>query len=216
MTPILSVILGFFILNERPDATKAIGMLRNIAVVILVIDPFGFFKEPAASGSASGGSLKLMIGFIWGLVACFGSVFMRIVQRSLTHVPSTVTSFWCFAINTVLWFPPGSIPPEIRVPFLWPSTSQDAIGLSEVPRAVWICTMASGVMGALIIAGQAVTLSYIDVGTYSNLMAPLSLVFSFVMDAVSQNNSQTPQAVMGVLLAVAGIAIEGYMSRQKQ
>jgi MFS family permease len=211
MTPILSVLLGFFLLSERSSVTKIAAMLRNIVVVILVIDPFGFFKEYGSAGGHASSDKGFMSGFAWCLLACLGTVFMRIVQRSLTHVPSTVTSFWCFAINTVLWFPPGSIPPEIRLSFLWPQTAEDRIGLQQVPPFVWVCTLFSGMMGALIVAGQAVTLRYIDVGTYSNLCAPLSLVCSFLVDALSQSSPQSPRVVFGVSLAVIGIAAEGFV-----
>lgn len=215
MTPILSVPLGLLFLSESVSITKLIGMLRNVMVVILVIDPFGFFSEPGSSGSqpASPGtpnasSTSLISGFVWGLVACLGSVFMRIVQRRLTHVPSIVTSFWCFAINAVLWFPPGSIPPEIRVPFLWPTTPQDHLGLGAVPASIWLATMFSGCLGALMISGQAITLKYIDVGTFSTLIAPLNLVFSFAITAFTTSTPQPPRAMYGVLLAILGIVAE--------
>merc|ERR1712232_853976 len=140
----------------------------------------------------------------WGVVACSGTVFMRIGQRSLAHAPSTVTSFWCFAINTVLWLPPGSIPPAVRVPFLWPKTPADAIGFPEVPVIIWVCAVISGFAGGLMIQGQAVTLRYIDVGTYSTLVSPLALVFGFLMDLASEKKAQPIQVILGILLAILG------------
>lgn len=216
MTPLLSVILGFACLGEQPSLTKLVGMARNVLVVILVIDPFGFFKQSQSGGASaandSSSGSNVLAGFAWGVVACLGTSFMRIVQRSLTHVPPTITTFWCFAINTVLWFPPGSMPPEVRVPFLWPATPQDASGFGAVPASVWICTLFSGVMGALMIAGQAIVLRYIDVGTFSNVISPLGLALSFVVDFFSPGSHTPLRVALGVLLAAGGIAAECIVS----
>lgn len=222
MTPIFSIVLGALFLREKPSFMKLVGMIRNVVVVILVLDPLGFFAsektasdQPSQPQDASSGS-NLMVGFSWAMVACLGTVFMRIVQRRLTHVPGEVTSFWCFAINTVLWFPPGSIPPEIRISFLWPETPQDAVGFAQVPIFVWACTAVSGLLGALMISGQAFTLRYIDVGTFSNLIQPLNLVFSLVVVTATQKTLPQARVMGGVLLAILGIAIETFVDQRSK
>jgi hypothetical protein len=213
MTSVLSILLGAVWLSETISITKIVSIVRNVVVVILVIDPLGFFSSVADSSSESNpAGSNLIAGFAWGCVACLGTVFMRIVQRQLVHVPSQVTSFWCFAINTVLWFPPGSIPPEIRLPVLWPTTPADSIGFDKVPVIVWVCAAVSGLTGALLIAGQAIVLRYIDVGTYSTLVAPLSLVFGFLIDLFSSGEAKPMRVICGVLIAVIGVAFDAVLN----
>eukprot|EP00928_Gymnodinium_smaydae_P037525 TRINITY_DN2602_c0_g1_i1.p1 TRINITY_DN2602_c0_g1~~TRINITY_DN2602_c0_g1_i1.p1 ORF type:complete len:379 (-),score=44.11 TRINITY_DN2602_c0_g1_i1:309-1445(-) len=218
MTPVLSVALGFLLLSEKTSAIKLIGMIRNLVVVIAVIDPFGFFRSSKSSANTSDAAdpYAMALGFTWGLVACCGTVLMRIIQRSLVGVSSSMTSFWCFAVNTLLWFPPGSVPPEIRLPFLWPKTPDDVVHLAAIPASVWGCAIASGCLGGIVIAVQAVTLRYIDVGTYSTLVAPMCLIFSFIVDCLMQQSLQPPRVMCGILLAVVGIVIEAVMLDQKK
>jgi len=227
VSPMLSVALGYLLLSEPADFLKLVGLVRNVAVVVLVIDPLGFFgdeghakaaahEDPTAPIPVSGSENKLVLGFFWCSVACLGTVFMRVIQRSIANVPSSVTSFWCFALNTILWFPPGSSPPKLRVPILWPPTPQDAQSLDFVPPVVWMCAILSGCMGAVMIAGQAVALSHIDVGTYSNLVSPLNLVFSFLVDLVSQDTVPKLRVLIGVTLAVAGIVGESALAKQNK
>jgi len=62
------------------------------------------------------------------------------------------------------------------------------------------------------IQGQAITLRYIDVGTYSTLVSPLALVFSFFMDLTSGKTSKPIHVVIGILLATFGAVADGYLS----
>jgi hypothetical protein len=171
MSSVFSIVLGSCLLGETATLAKVIGVLRNMLVVMLVMDPFGFFSESGSDSTrAAGSSTSKLAGYLWVGVAVLGTIFMRVVQRTMGEVPSSVSSFWCCAINTVLWLPPGSIPPRIRVPFLWPATPEDHISFYDVSAFVWACTFVSGAMGAFFIAGQAMTLRFIDVGTYSTLI----------------------------------------------
>merc|ERR1711957_1099952 len=115
---------------------------------------------------------------------------MRIVQRSNETVPGVVLMFWGYTLNTLLWLPPGSIPPKLRIPFLWPSLPQDGHDLFQTPAEVWGIMFLSGFFGAGIMLAQGQALKHLDIATYSMICTPLALVLSVLHSALSNSLDQ--------------------------
>lgn len=216
--PILAVLLGSLFLSEQAGLIKLIGLVRNVIVVVLVLDPLGTFADgkahvqPYQDSSTPAPTLKdnhaLVLGLTWATVACSGTAFMRMIQRSLKHVPSPVSSFWMYALNTLGW-----CGVQMGASILQSPMEQVNTPLTLVPAFVWRSAVLAGFFGAFIIAVQAVALRYIDIGTFSNLVSPLFLVLSFFSDLVHKGTLPQAHVLGGVCIAVLGISLDGCLTK---
>jgi hypothetical protein len=166
-SPIASTALGAFMLGETFTSYKAFVLLRNVAVVVIIL---GF---PKGADSAT-----ILQGYLWGAVMCIGMAFMRTVQRKIATTPAVTTTFYGLAFNTITWFPPGGM--QWRIPFLWPAEPQDGNPEDDLPFPVWLCMALGGVFAGLLVALQGVVLVLLDVGTYSMWVSPVFLVLSTI------------------------------------
>merc|ERR1719291_1040473 len=151
------------------------------------------------------------MGFVWTLVAACGTGIMRIVQRSNAEVSGTVLMLWGYILNTLLWLPPGSIPPKLRVPGLWPAVPQDSHDVFAIPATSWAIMATSGCLGAAVMASQGHALKHLDVATYSIMVTPLSLVLN-----VLYSSFQKPQGTLvwvGIVLQVMAMLADVYQTR---
>merc|ERR1712029_243788 len=102
--------LASLFLREEMNMGKLLGLLRNVVVVVLVIDPLGFFalqgtamNSDAAESAGGSGHSSNLLGLLWGVLSCLGAVFMRILQRNLSgKVSPAVMATYCFVIVTTL------------------------------------------------------------------------------------------------------------------
>jgi drug/metabolite transporter (DMT)-like permease len=196
--PVVSALMGLLVLGEQISRYKMCGLLRNVALAFLITDPFGERSSVTI----------LVTGFLWVIVAAAGTGAMRIVQRSNAAIPPIVFMFWGYVLNTLLWLPPGCIPPKIRVSFLWPSVPQDSTDLFGLPMSTWIVMLLSGVLGASIMLAQGQALKYLDVGTYSMLVTPLALVQTVIYSSISASLGRL--VWLGVSLQALAIMVDMY------
>lgn len=201
-TPIVCALMSFVVLGEKMSGYQMCGLLRNVVLGLMIVNPFG--------GEIPMGTL--VTGFIWILVAACGTGAMRIVQRSNETVPGVVLMFWGYTLNTLLWFPPGSIPPKLRIPFLWPSLPQDGYDLFQTPAEVWGIMLLSGFLGAGIMLAQGQALKHLDIATYSMICTPLALVLSVLHSALS--NSLDQLVWIGLALQVCAVAADIYQDKR--
>lgn len=196
--PVVSALMGLLVLGERISMYKVCGLFRNVALAFMITDPFG--ERSSAT--------ILVTGFLWVIVAAAGTGAMRIVQRSNAAIPPIVFMFWGYVLNTLLWLPPGCIPPKVRVPFLWPSVPQDSTNMFGLPVSTWIVMSLSGVLGASIMLAQGQALKYLDVGTYSMLVTPLALVQTVIYSSISASLGRL--VWLGVSLQALAIMVDMY------
>lgn len=202
--PVVSALVSFAILDERLSKYKTFALLRNVALAPLIVDPF---KDASSVGS-------LLMGFCWVLVAASGTANCRIVQRSNHQLPGIVLMFWGYALNALLWLPPGCIPPQLRVPILWPPVAADKNDLFETPVMTWVFMLMSGVLGASTTFFQGKALKYLEVGTFAVIVTPLTLVLCVVYSALEQ-----PLGIvvwLGITLQILSIGVDIYMERGKK
>jgi hypothetical protein len=152
------------------------------------------------------------MGFMWILVAQSGSAVMRVVQRSDDSTPGPVLMFWGYCLNTLLWLPPGSIPPKVRLPFLWPAVPQDKYDVWSIPLASFGVMALSGVLGALLMVCQGQALKHLAVGTYSTLVTPLGLVFTMLYSAMKSSLGWL--VWLGVSLQVVALMADMYVEKR--
>jgi len=201
--PGVAAILGYICLKEGLSGYRIFALVRNLALAFLIVNPFG---EGMTSISA------LAVGLWWVLVAAGGTATMRIVQRSNKSVPGTVLTFWGYVINTILWFPPGCIPPQLRIPFLWPSVPADKADLFALPATIWIVMLLSGVFGAGVMVAQGLALKHLDVAMFSTIVTPLGLVLTTLYSALKAPLGWP--ALVGVLLQVVALIADAYKDKR--
>jgi drug/metabolite transporter (DMT)-like permease len=201
-TPIVCAVLGYVALGETMSRYKMCGLLRNVVLGLMIVDPF----------SAEISVRRVTTGFIWILVAASGTGVMRLVQRSNDKVPGVVLMFWGYTLNTLLWLPPGSIPPKLRIPILWPSLPQDSTDLFLLPKETWAVMFASGFLGAGIMLAQGQALKHLDVATFSMIVTPLALVLSVLHSAVDHPLELV--VWIGIALQVCAVAVDMYLEKR--
>jgi len=201
--PLIAAILGCLFLGEGIGAYKIFALFRNVALALLIVNPFD-----GASSAA-----QLLVGAWWVCVAGLGTGFTRIVQRSTDSVPGTVLTFWGYVVNTLLWLPPGCTPPKLRIPVLWPHVPQDAHNILKTPMDVWIVMTLSGVFGAAVMVIQGYALKHLDVATYSMLVTPLSLVLTTLYSAAQE--APDPMTMVGVVLQVLAMLADMYLDKRQ-
>ena len=201
VSPIVSTVVGCVLLGEAFSAYKVFVLLRNIAVVVIILGC------PKADDEAS-----ILQGIIWGVVMCIGTAFMRTSQRKIPKTPAATTTFYGYALNTLLWLPPGAF--RCRIPFLWPTELQDEISDHAHPWPVWLAVALGGILGALLVALQGVVLVYLDVGTYSMWVSPLYLMLSTVWQGFASGATLPRRALAGVFLQVVGSVIDFWLDQR--
>merc|ERR1712107_678671 len=117
-----------------------------------------------------------------------------------------------YVLNTLLWLPPGRIPPKLRVPFLWPTIPQDAYNVWAIPASAWAIMILSGVLGAGIMTAQGQALKHLDVGTYALVVTPLGLVLTVLYSTLRQ--SLGALVWLGVALQSLAIAADVYQEKR--
>jgi drug/metabolite transporter (DMT)-like permease len=184
---------------------------RNLLVVVLVLNPAVLFShgDPQSSGDKD-----VRLGLCWGLLACFGTAGMRVVQRRAAAVPSTVLALWGHVVCAVVWLLPGLLH-RFRFPVFLPPTPQDSFALGSVPLMAWVSMIASGTCGALVITLQGIILvQYLDVSTYSVVVASGLIVLAVAVDRVVLGSALQVYQVAGVALALGGGAMD-YVGARK-
>jgi len=202
INPVVSALVSFALLGERVGRYKTFALLRNVALAPLIVDPF----QDGASVS------NLLIGFFWVCVASCGTANCRIVQRSNDKLPGTVLMFWGYALNALLWFPPGCIPPSLRVPVLWPSVPADVNDQWLTPATTWANMLMSGVFGAACTFFQGKALQHIEVSTFAVICTPFALVLSVLYSALEQ--SLAGLVWLGISLQILCIAADIYIEQR--
>lgn len=200
--PIVASLMSYWMIGEELEKYKIFVLVRNALFVPLIVNPF------------AGGEFDLanfLWGLLWVLVAEIGGGLMRVVQRTNDHMSGLTLTFWGYFINTLLWMPPGCIPPKLRVPFLWPEVVQDQYDVWAIPPFTWVVMCLSGVFGGLIMVTQGLALENLDVGTYSMTFTPLVLVLSILYGAFSHNLGL--MVWIGITLQVIGLATDLYLER---
>jgi len=201
--PIIASLMSYWIIGETLDKYKIFVLVRNALFAPLIVNPF------AGSGDFSVG------GFLWGLlwliVAEIGGGAMRVVQRQNDKMSGLTLTFWGYFLNTLLWLPPGSIPPKLRIPFLWPAVVQDKYDIWSIPPLTWGSMILSGVFGGLIMVTQGLALEHLEVGLYSMTFTPLVLVLSILYGALSKDLGW--MVWTGVSLQVLGLATDIYLEK---
>jgi hypothetical protein len=142
---------------------------------------------------------------------CIGTAVMRTSQRKIPTTPAVTTTFYGYAMNALMWLPPGGL--RMRIPLLWPAEiPQDDIPEDTEPLPVWLCMVLGGILGALLVALQGVVLQYLDVGTYSMWVSPLYLMLTTVWQGLY---SPLPERVFaGIALQAAGSILDFVMEQQ--
>jgi hypothetical protein len=200
ISPIVSTVVGCFLLGESFSAYKAFVLVRNVAVVVIIL---GY---PKAADESS-----MLQGFFWGVVMCIGTAVMRTSQRKIPTTPAVTTTFYGYAMNALMWLPPGGL--RMRIPMLWPAEiPQDDIPEDTEPLPVWICMALGGILGALLIALQGIVLVYLDVGTYSMWVSPLYLMLTTVYQGFF---GPLPKRVFaGIAIQAIGSILDFIMEQQ--
>jgi len=205
LSPVISTVVSLTCLGEGLSKYKMFVLVRNAGLTLMIVNPFG---TDATDFS------KLIAGVAWVSVAALGTGTMRVVQRSNDAVPGTVLTFWGFAINSMLWFPPGCVPPELRVEVLWPPVPQDQHDINNTPVITWIIMCFSGILGAALMVVQGWALQHLDVGTYSMTVTPLGLVFSTLYGALQKPLAHV--VILGVVLQVLALLLDMYLEKRSQ
>jgi drug/metabolite transporter (DMT)-like permease len=147
-------------------------------------------------------------------VACFGTAGMRVVQRRAAALPSTVLALWGHVVCAIVWLLPGLMH-RFRFPVFLPPTPQDGFALHDVPLLAWISMLASGTCGALVITLQGVILvQYLDVSTYSVVVASGLIVLAVAVDHVVLGSALQVYQMAGVTLALFG-GVTDYLAARK-
>jgi drug/metabolite transporter (DMT)-like permease len=207
--PLISALYAYAYLNETLSAFQFAAHARNLLVVVLVLNPFLLFSQREPQKGAD-----VRLGLSWGLLACFGTAGMRVVQRRAAAIPSTVLALWGHIVCAVVWLLPGLIH-RFRFPVFLPPTPQDDFVFRDVPLLAWISMLASGACGALVITLQGIILvQYLDVSTYSVVVASGLIVLAVAVDSIVLGSPLQVYQMAGVSLALVG-GLTDYLGARK-
>jgi len=154
-----------------------LGVLaRNLLVLTLVSKPAFIFGGDDQSTSVPLAGL----GFLF--VQCTGAAFSSAIQRHLCNHPTETIIFWGFLANVLYWFPPGVMPPDVRIPFLWPTVGEDLV---PVPFNVKLFselrfTLPASIFQAFWYVFAGYGLIHMGAADFYLLLVPLGLVLSCI------------------------------------
>lgn len=190
LAPPLAAIIAFFFLQEKLSIYAWVGIILTVAGVAWVI------SERTSDDNTTSPSLKLGIWFgLGGAIAqAVGAVLSRAVLSDY-HFEPLWSSIIRLAVGTVF-----------LIPLLIPFREQLQVSLVKWSwRFVWIIVITSFASTYLAIWLQQISLKFTDAGIAQTLSATSPL---FVLPiAAILGETITLRAVLGVMIAIAGIAL---------
>jgi drug/metabolite transporter (DMT)-like permease len=192
LTPAMSAILAFFFLGERISLLGIFGMIITLVGIILVV----FDKKEDGTSLHAGKGL----GIFYGILGALGQA-VALIFAKLAFEESTINGFLATFIRlfsaAILILPVSIILRRYKNP----------IKLYSADRKGLILTFGGTFFGPFLgITLSLISISHTSVGIASTLMATVPVLMLPIGKFVFKDHI-TIKAVVGAVIAVAGIAI---------
>lgn len=205
INPIFGAIFSTLVLGERPTSWFLVVLVRNIAVIWLMLTPLIKMSQEKDDSHSQN---SIVFGIPWTVLLSLSVGASMTLQRTMKTESPMLITFWGLAINTILWMPPG-LWPTLRVPGLWPPTDNDGKTMHRIAMA-WLPAAAIVGVSAFVFTTKA--LHMMELPAFVVVFGPVLIGMNCVHDLL-EGNIVSKLTLVGLTVVILGLVMDVVLNR---